>query len=185
MKNKIQSICVFCGSSNGLDQRYFKDAYQMGALLAKNNIQLVYGAGKSGLMGAVADGALSAGGEVFGIVPENLFELQTVHEGLTKLEIVSNIHLRKARMHETSDAFIALPGGFGTLDELFETITWAQIGIHNKPIGLLNTKDFFSPVLQLVEHLHQEKFIYDANKVNLFKEDTPAALLAHILERSQ
>ena len=150
MKNKIQSICVFCGSSNGLDQRYFKDAYLLGTLLAKKNIQLVYGAGKSGLMGAVADGALSAGGEVFGIVPENLFELQTVHEGLTKLEIVSNIHLRKARMHEASDAFIALPGGFGTLDELFETITWAQIGIHNKPIGLLNTKDFFSPVLELI-----------------------------------
>ncbi len=181
MSSNIQSICVFCGSSNGLDQRYFDEAYHLGILLAEHKIQLVYGAGKSGLMGAVADGALSAGGSVLGIVPNNLFELQSTHEGLTKLEIVPTIHLRKARMHETSDAFIALPGGFGTLDELFETITWAQIGIHHKPIGLLNTRDFYSPVLQLVEHLHREKFIYDAHKVNIIKEDSPASLLEQIL----
>jgi len=182
MSNHIQSICVFCGSSNGLDQQYFDDAYQMGVQLAEHKIQLIYGAGRSGLMGAVADGALSAGGKVLGIVPDNLFELQTVHEGLTKLEVVANIHLRKARMHETSDAFIALPGGFGTLDELFETITWAQIGIHNKPICLLNTRDFYNPVMALVEHLLREKFVYDAHKVNIIKENTPAALLARILE---
>ncbi len=182
MNTTIQSICVYCGSSNGLDHRYFEEAYHLGILLAEHHIRLVYGAGRSGLMGAVADGALSAGGNVLGIVPDNLFELQSVHEGLTTLEVVANIHLRKARMHETSDAFIALPGGFGTLDELFETITWAQIGIHHKPIGLLNTRDFYTPVMQLVEHLHREKFIYDAFKVNLIKEDTPSALLARIVE---
>jgi hypothetical protein len=182
MNPDIRSICVYCGSSNGLDQLYFNEAHRLGILLAQNRIRLVYGAGKSGLMGAVADGALSAGGNVLGIVPDNLFELQSTHDGLTKLEIVPNIHLRKARMHESSDAFIALPGGFGTLDELFETITWAQIGIHHKPIGLLNTRDFYTPVMQLVEHLHREKFVYDAHKVNIIKEDTPAALLECILE---
>jgi uncharacterized protein (TIGR00730 family) len=184
MKQNIQSICVYCGSSNGLDQLYFDQARDLGILLAQHQIRLVYGAGKSGLMGAVADGALSAGGNVLGIVPDNLFELQSTHDGLTKLEIVPNIHLRKARMHEASDAFIALPGGFGTLDELFETITWAQIGIHHKPIGLLNTRDFYTPVMQLIEHLHREQFVYDAHKVNIIKENTPTTLLERILEKN-
>lgn len=180
MNDKIKSICVFCGSSDDVDQYYLDEAFKLGVLLAEKEIRLVYGAGSTGLMGAVADGTLSCGGEVLGIVPDNLFDPKLIHNNLTKLEVSPSIHARKARMHETSDAFISLPGGFGTMDELFETITWAQINLHSKPIGLLNTKQFYDPVAQLIDHLHAQKFIYDEHKILIIKEEEPETLLERI-----
>ena len=145
MPNSLRSICVFCGSADGLKQVYLDAAFGLGQLLARQGITLVYGAGKTGLMGAVADGALSAGGEVIGIVPHNLNTSALIHAGLTRLETSENMHTRKARMSELAEAFIALPGGLGTFDELFETLTWVQIGLHHKPVGLLNTLNYYDP----------------------------------------
>lgn len=180
MNEQIKSVCVFCGSAQGLDRLYYDEAFKLGVLLAEKNMRLIFGAGKTGLMGAVADGILSCGGSAVGIIPKDVFQPQEIHDHLTKLEVVPNIQLRKARMYEYADAFIALPGGFGTLDELFETLTWAQIGFHNKPIGLLNTKNYYDPLITLIDHLHREKFIYDEHKVLLFKENDPEQLLTHL-----
>ncbi|PKO18523.1 MAG: TIGR00730 family Rossman fold protein [Chloroflexi bacterium HGW-Chloroflexi-10] len=181
----IQSICVYCGSADGLNQTYLDAAFLMGKLLAERNIQLIYGAGKTGLMGAVADGVLANNGKVTGIVPKNLNEPQLIHNNLTKLEIVPNIHLRKARMSELADAFIALPGGFGTFDELFETLTWAQIGIHQKPIGLLNTLHYFDPLISMVNHALLEKFIYAEHKILFIHEEFPQNLLEDLIKFEQ
>jgi uncharacterized protein (TIGR00730 family) len=149
----------------------------MGNEIARAGLQLVYGAGKTGLMGAVADGVLEAGGKVIGVIPENLNTPQLVHGGLTSLEVVSGIQVRKARMSALADAFIALPGGFGTFDELFETLTWAQIGLHHKPIGLLNTRGYFNPMLEMVEHARKEKFIYPEHCNLVLHDENPAMLL--------
>jgi uncharacterized protein (TIGR00730 family) len=176
-QNKIKTICVYCGSADGLRKEFYQAAFQTGKLLADMKIDLVYGAGKTGLMGAVADGALNAGGNVFGIVPKNLNEPQLIHANLTNLVVVEDIHLRKAKMSEMADAFIALPGGFGTFDELFETLTWAQIGLHKKPIGLLNTLMYYEPLLAMVNHALKEKFIYDEHKVLLVSDEDPENLL--------
>ena len=180
MNSKIRSICVYCGSADGLDNEYYKNAFQLGELLAKEDITLVYGAGKTGLMGAVADGVLNHDGKVVGVVPELLNEPQLIHANLTKLEVLPDMHKRKARMSELADAFIALPGGFGTFDELFETLTWAQIGIHNKPIGLLNINHYFDPLLKLVEHALNEKFIYAEHKILMQHDPDPHKLLEKI-----
>jgi len=135
VKPVYKSICVYCGSADGLADGYLAAARELGQILADRGIELVYGAGKTGLMGAVADGVLNAGGKVIGVVSENLNQPQLMHTGLTRLEVVADIHQRKARMSQLAEAFIALPGGYGTLDELFETLTWAQIGLHTKPVG--------------------------------------------------
>jgi uncharacterized protein (TIGR00730 family) len=149
----------------------------MGQVIARAGLQLVYGAGKTGLMGAVAEGALQAGGQVTGIVPTYLNTSQLIHAGLTTLEVVENIHLRKARMSELADAFIALPGGYGTFEELFETLTWAQIGLHNKPVGLLNTLDYYDPLLALVHHALSEGFIYAEHRTLLAHSADPEDLI--------
>jgi len=180
MKNqskKIKTICIYCGSADGLKKEFYQAAYQTGKLLADHGIDVVYGAGKTGLMGAVADGTLEAGGKVIGIVPKNLNEPQLIHTNLTKLIVVEDIQLRKAKMSEMADAFIALPGGYGTFDELFETLTWAQIGLHKKPIGLLNTLLYYNPLLSLIDHALKEKFIYDEHKVLLVSDEDPKNLL--------
>ncbi len=173
----IQSVCVYCGSADGIREDYRLAAYQMGEELARSGLRLVYGAGKTGLMGAVADGALSAGGEVTGVVPVYLNTPQLIHASLTRLEVVENIHQRKARMNELADAIIALPGGYGTFEELFEAITWAQLGIHQKPIGLLNTLRYFNPLLQMVQNALDEGFIYPEHLNLLMSASEPAALL--------
>ena len=160
MSSPIQSICVYCGSADGLDEIYLQSARETGTLLAQQGIRLVYGAGKTGLMGAVADAALQAGGEVIGVTPENLNTPVLIHANLTRLEVVEDIHPRKARMSALADAFIALPGGYGTLDEFFETLTWAQIGLHHKPVGLLNINGYYDPLLQMVERMKTDHFIY-------------------------
>lgn len=180
MTNQVKSICVYCGSADGLNQQYYDAAYHLGKLLALQDITLVYGAGKTGLMGSVANGVLDNDGKVIGVVPILLNEPQLIHTNLTKLEILPDMHQRKARMSELADAFIALPGGFGTFDELFETLTWAQIGIHYKPVGLLNVRHYFDPLLSMVERALQEKFIYDEHKILLLSETDPIELLQKI-----
>jgi uncharacterized protein (TIGR00730 family) len=185
MNSEVKTICVYCGSADGLRKEYYEAAYNLGQIFAKNGISLVYGAGKTGLMGAVADGVLDSHGSVIGVVPEILNEPQLIHSNLTKLEVLPDIHQRKARMSELADAFIALPGGFGTFDELFETLTWAQIGIHSKPIGLLNINYYFDPLLKMVEHALNEKFIYAEHKILLLNDPDPASLLNKITTFTQ
>ncbi len=180
MTNRFHAICVYCGSADNLHQEYLQSAREMGALLAINQIRLVYGGGKTGLMGAVADGCLEAGGKVVGIVPQNLFTSDLIHQNLTQTEVLPDIQRRKARMSELADAFIALPGGFGTFDELFETLTWAQIGLHNKPIGLLNVRRYFDPLLSLVDNALKEGFIYAEHKVLMVHDSTPMGLLKQL-----
>jgi hypothetical protein len=185
MESSIKSICVYCGSADGLKKEYYDAAYQLGQIFALNDITLVYGAGKTGLMGAIADGVLDAKGTVYGVVPEILNEPQLIHTNLTKLEVLPDIQLRKARMSELADAFIAMPGGFGTFDELFETLTWAQIGIHQKPIGLLNVNNYFNPLLIMVDHALKEKFIYAEHRILLQHDPDPKTLLEKITSFKQ
>jgi uncharacterized protein (TIGR00730 family) len=177
----MKSICVYCGSSDKIDRIYINAAYELGAELSAQGIQLVYGAGSTGLMGAVANGVLENGGEVIGVIPE-LFNTPTLaHNGLTQLEIVPNMHQRKARMAELSDAFIALPGGFGTMEELFEMLTWAQIGLHQKPIGVLNIKNYFNPLLEMIEKANQEGFIYSEHRSLFISAEDPCTLVKGLL----
>ncbi len=177
----MQRICVFCGSSSGTRLEYAEVARALGAELAARRLGLVYGGSSVGLMGAVADGALAAGGEVIGVIPRALFRREVAHPGLTALREVGSMHERKALMNELADGFIALPGGFGTLDELFEVITWAQIGLHAKPIGLLDIHRFFEPLLAYVRHVTHEGFIPPAHLDVLLRADTPAAIIDQIL----
>jgi uncharacterized protein (TIGR00730 family) len=171
------SITVYCGSTGGIRPQYLEAACQMGQALGEAGIELVYGAGKTGIMGAVADGALQAGGRVTGVVPAHLNTPALIHGGLTRLELVDNMHQRKARMYELGDAFIALPGGYGTMEELFEILTWAQLGLHQKPIGLLNVLGYYNPLLQLISHMLGEGFIYEEHPTLLLSADTPKRLL--------
>jgi uncharacterized protein (TIGR00730 family) len=149
----------------------------LGQFLAQSGIHTVYGAGKTGLMGKLADGALNAGGKVTGVVPRNLFTPVLIHTSLTVLEVVDDIHIRKARMSELADGFIALPGGYGTFDELFETLTWSQIGLHSKPVGILNVSHYFDPLLSLVANAWQEGFIYPGHENLLLEEADPRRLI--------
>lgn len=181
MNTSIHSVCVYAGSADHLHEDYLQAAREMGGLLARSGIRLVYGAGKTGLMGAVADGALQAGGEVVGVTPEGLNTRQLVHTGLTQIEIVPDIQLRKARMSALADAFIALPGGLGTFDELFETLTWVQIGLHRKPVGLLDTRRYFGPLLNMIENAYQEGFIYAEHRLILVHDSQPQGLLDKLL----
>jgi uncharacterized protein (TIGR00730 family) len=173
----MKSVCVYCGSSDKMHQDYLEAARQMGAALAERDLQLLYGAGRTGLMGALADGALEAGGEVIGIIPAIFNTPQLAHRGLTRLEVVESMHQRKTRLAELADAFIALPGGYGTFEEFFEILTWAQIGLHSKPIGLLNSHHYFGPLLAMVEHARAEGFIYDEHRALFTWAESPAVLL--------
>ncbi len=149
----------------------------MGAALASRGITLIYGGGKTGLMGAVADGALAAGGKVVGVIPESMNTPALAQTGLTRLEVTPDIQTRFARMVDLADAFIALPGGYGTLDELFQTLTWAQIGQHTKPVGLLNIRGYYDPLLSLLDHILAEKFIYPEHRGWVIPASQPEALL--------
>jgi uncharacterized protein (TIGR00730 family) len=173
----MQSICVYCGSSDKMPDVYVAAAAEMGKVIAGRGLRLIYGAGSTGLMGAVADGALQAGGEVLGVIPHYFNTPVLAHPNLTRLEIVDTLHQRKARMIELADGFIALPGGFGTLEELFETLTWAQIGMHQKPIGLLNTHGYYQLLLAMIEHAQGEGFIYDEHRALFEVEEQPEKLL--------
>lgn len=173
----MKSICVFCGSSDSVHDTYKTAAYQMGVTLAEHGIRLVYGGGKTGLMGEVANGALSVGGEVIGVIIPSMNTSALAHTGLTRMDVTPEMRSRKARMHELSDGFIALPGGFGTWDELFETITWAQTGGHEKPVGLLNIKDFYAPLFAAIDHAVAEGFIFAEHRQAISLETDPNKLL--------
>jgi uncharacterized protein (TIGR00730 family) len=173
----MKSICVFCGSSDSVHTDYKTAAYTMGVTLAQKGIRLVYGGGKTGLMGEVANGALSAGGEVIGIIIPSMNTPALAHTGVTRMDVTPHMHARKARMHELSDGFIALPGGFGTWDELFETITWAQTGAHEKPVGLLNVKNYYNPLLAAMDHAVNEGFVFSEHRKAIFSDPEPEKLL--------
>ncbi len=173
----MQAICVYCGSSDKMPEIYLQAASEMGKTIAERGLRLVYGAGSTGLMGALADAALLAGGDVLGVIPHYFNTPVLAHPNLTQLEIVDTLHQRKARMVELSDAFIALPGGFGTLEEFFEVLTWAQIGLHQKPVGLLNTHGYYNLLLAMIEQAQREGFIYDEHRALFNVEEQPATLL--------
>lgn len=178
MSYPYPSITVFCGSADGLAPIFYEAAYETGRLLAEKGIRLVYGAGRTGMMGALAEGALAVGGEVIGVVPNGLESPQLIYTtGLSKLEIVPDIQIRKARMNELGDAFIALPGGYGTMDEIFEVLTWSQIGRHRKPSAFLNTAAYFDPLFEWIKRAYQDHFIYEEH-LDLYVADAdPARLL--------
>ena len=177
----MQRICVFCGSSSGSRPIYAEMARATGEALAARGVGVVYGGSSIGLMGALADAALAAGGEVIGVLPHGLFRREVAHSGLTQLHEVSNMHERKALMSELADGFLALPGGYGTCDELFEMLTWGQLGLHQKPIGLLDVENFFAPLLAFVRHAAQEGFLPSAHIELLLRADTPTTLIDQLL----
>ena len=174
----MNSICVFCGSSDSVHPDYLAGARDMGRLLAQRGLRVVYGGGKTGLMGAVADGALEAGGKVIGVIIPSMHTAPLAHAGVTSMEVTPTMHARKARMHELSDAFIALPGGYGTFDELFEAVTWAQTGAHEKPIGLLNIRNYYAPLLAAIDHAVKEGFVFKEHRESLYCESEAEKLLA-------
>lgn len=176
----IGRVCVFCGSSEGLRTEYRHAAEQLGRLLARGGHTLVYGGGSVGLMGALADATLAAGGRVIGVIPKALAVREVAHGGLTELRVVATMHERKALMADLADAFVALPGGFGTLDELFEVVTGAQLGIHGKPIGLLDVAGYFGPLIQLVERAIGEGFIEAEHRGLILVAADPKTLLERL-----
>jgi uncharacterized protein (TIGR00730 family) len=155
----VKRVCVFCGSMPGRDAAYAKAARDLGRLLAGRDIGVVYGGARVGLMGAVADAALEAGGEAIGVIPQGLVDRELAHTGLSALEVVDGLAERKARMAQLSDAFVALPGGFGTLDEVFEVVTWSQLGLHSKPLGLLDVAGYWQPLLAWVDRAVADGFV--------------------------
>jgi uncharacterized protein (TIGR00730 family) len=173
----MKRICVFCGSSMGFDPAYAEQARALGKLLAERGIGLVYGGASVGTMGAVADGALAAGGEVIGVIPEHLSSVEISHAGLTELHVVADMHQRKAKMAALSDGFLALPGGAGTLEELFEIWTWSQLGLHTKPLGLVDVGGFYGPLWTFVEHMVSEGFLRAEHRDVIMMDADPAVLL--------
>jgi uncharacterized protein (TIGR00730 family) len=159
----VNRVCVFCGASSGRLPAYADAARAFGAALAGRGLGLVYGGGRVGLMGAVADAALAGGGEVVGVIPQELVDRELAHDGLTELHVVGSLHERKALMAELADAFVALPGGFGTLDELLEQLTWSQLGLHSKPIGLYEVEDYWRPLIALARHATAEGFVRESD----------------------
>ncbi len=173
----LKSVCVFCGASPGARPIYREAAENLGRSLAERGLTLVYGGGAVGLMGVVADAALAAGGEVIGIIPQSLERAEIGHKGLTRLEVVDGMHARKARMAELADAFISLPGGLGTLEELFEVWTWGQLGYHAKPLGLLEVDGFYSRLTAFLDHLVAERFVREQHRAILQVSQSPGELL--------
>ena len=173
----MQRVCVFCGSKVGVDPALGEAARELGRCLVANGFELVFGGGSVGLMGVVADAVLEAGGNVIGVIPEVLATVELLHPGVSDMRRVDSMHTRKATMASLSDAFIALPGGYGTLEELFEIITWAQLGLHQKPIGLLNTLGFYDPLIEMVDHMIASGFIKPPHRDLFLVRSEPANLL--------
>lgn len=182
--NTIQSVCIYCGSSPGNDPAFAAAATSFAGTMAARGLRLVYGGGSVGLMGVVADTVLNAGGQVIGIIPERLWNKEVGHRGLTALEVVPDMHTRKARMVDLADAFVALPGAFGTLDELFEVLTWQQIGYHQKPVGLLNVDGYFDHLLAFVQHSYEKGFLRKVHLDALVVDTDPARLLDRLAQVS-
>jgi uncharacterized protein (TIGR00730 family) len=173
----VKSVLVFCGSSPGGSPEYAQSASELGQLLAARGLQTVYGGARVGLMGALADSALAAGGTVIGVIPTRLVEHEIAHAGLTKLHVVETMHERKALMAELSDAFVALPGGIGTLEEIFEVWTWGQLGSHSKPCAFLNTQGFYNRLLDFLDHVVDEAFLKPVHRGMILVDEKPDALL--------
>lgn len=174
---RVNSVCVFCGSNPGNDPRYVEVARELGAEIARRGQRLVYGGASVGLMGAVADAALASGGEVLGVIPESLVSAEVAHHGLTELRVTRSMHERKQAMAESSDGFAALPGGYGTFEELFEIITWRQLDFHDKPIGVLDVGGFYAPLVDLVDGAVQAGFIREGHRGLIASAEDPAELL--------
>jgi uncharacterized protein (TIGR00730 family) len=173
----IHRICVFCGSNVGANGAYVEAARGLGRVLAGEGIALVYGGGSVGLMGELADAVLGAGGEVIGVIPHALWAREVGHRGLTDLRIVETMHERKAMMADLSDAFIAMPGGLGTLEEIFEIWTWAQLGLHHKPLGFLDVGGFYAPLMQFLDGAVRERFVKEPHRAIAMIESDPRELL--------
>lgn len=183
MSSELRRVCVFCASSPGTDPAITEATVALGRLLAERDIELVYGGGAVGLMGLVADTVLEAGGTVTGVIPTGLFSKEVAHRGITNLEEVDTMHERKARMYELSDAFIALPGGFGTLEELAEVLTWNQIGILTKPVGVLDVGGFWQPLLTLCDTMVDKTILKPKNRTILLDDPDPASLLDRLADQ--
>ena len=175
-------ICVFCGSSSGARTSYTEAAASLGRYLATHRIGLVYGGGNVGLMGTLADAVLAAGGEVIGVMPRSLVAKEISHRGLTELRVVDSMHERKAQMADLADAFIALPGGYGTFEEFCEVLTWTQLGLHRKPCGILNVDGYYDQLLALFDHAVAEKFLKPANRQIVLADTEPERLVGRLLE---
>jgi uncharacterized protein (TIGR00730 family) len=176
------SLCVYCGSREGGDPAYAAAARQVGTLIGRRGWQLVYGGGRAGLMGLVADAALAAGAPVIGVIPASLMERELGHAGLTELHVVETMHERKTLMAERADAFVALPGGIGTFEELFEVWTWRQLGYHDKPLGLLNVAGYYDALLAFIGQVVDQGFVTPSQRALLATDTDPAALLAKLAE---
>lgn len=173
----MKSIVVFCGSSTGNEPEFVKEAYTLGKTMAEKQMTLVYGGARIGIMGQVAQGALEAKGSVIGVIPEFLKTREVYHNGLTKLIVTQNMHERKLRMHELSDGIIMLPGGFGTLEEFFEMLTWAQLGLHDYPIGILNTNGFYDDLLKMIKSMVDKGFVKKENSDMILVDTSILGLL--------
>ncbi len=179
----MTNFCVFTGSSLGKREVYREKAHELGATLANRGIGVVYGGATVGLMGAVADGALSQGGKVYGVIPEALADYEIAHQDLTELFVVSSMHERKAKMADLSDGFIAMPGGIGTLEETFEVWTWSQLGFHSKPLGLLNVDGFYARLEDFLDQLVEEEFVKPAHRGMVCTNDDPVQLIDQLLDQ--
>lgn len=184
MASRFKRVAVFCGSSNKARGSYYAAAWEMGQLLAGRGIEVVYGGGSVGMMGAVADAALEAGGKVTGVIPMKLMDLELGHKNLTDMYVVDSMHARKSMMMHLADAFIALPGGYGTFEELFEVVTWAQLNYHKKPVGLLNVDGYFDHLMRFIHHAADEAFIRPQLR-NLMVVHTAAGRLVEDLEAAE
>ena len=180
VKSANKTICVYCGANAGVSPRYAEQARALAGALVERNLSLVYGGGKVGLMGVIADEVLRLGGEVTGVIPTALVEREVGHAGLTRQFIVKDMHERKAMMAQLADGFIAMPGGMGTLEELFEMLTWSQLGIHAKPIGLLNVDGFYDSLAGFIEHASAQGFIRPQHAALMMVESEPDALLRRL-----
>ncbi len=177
---RIGSVCVFCGSSTGRSPAFAHAAEALGRELARQGIDLVYGGGNVGLMGVLADASLATGGRVIGVIPRSLVEREVAHRGLTELRVVESMHERKQLMHDLSDAFVALPGGIGTFEELFETLTWGQLGFHRKPCGILDVEDYYRPLVALLDRAVESELLHPDHRNGLLVDTDPARLLARL-----
>lgn len=178
----IRSVCVFCGSSSGTDHRFALAANAFGALLAKEGITLVFGGGSVGLMGVVADAVLANGGKAIGVIPRALWDREVGHRNLSELHVVETMHERKAMMASLADAFVALPGGLGTLEEIFEVWTWAQLGIHSKPVGFLDAESFYAPLLAYVDRAVECGFVRPQQRAIAIVDGDPTSLLRRLAD---
>jgi len=176
----MKRICVFCGSNAGARSEYAEAARALATVLAERKLGIVYGGGNVGLMGVLADAALARGGEVIGVIPQKLVDKEVAHRGVTELRIVETMHERKALMNDLSDAFIALPGGFGTLDEFFEVLTWSQLGFHGKPCALLNVAGYYDGMLAMLDHAVTERFLRPAHRELVIADTDPLRLLQRL-----